>query len=853
MHQPRSYGPYRLVRRVRIRLLLGMAILFLLLLAAWCGATQELRPPLTQADRSTADTKTPARASGAQFSNERAFAHIREISRKPHPPGSGENERVREYIISEIQKLGYSPEVQSASSVRPRLPGIYIGGYVKNILVRVPGKAASPAAGPGAILLSAHYDSVFTGPGAGDNAAGVAVALEALRILKAGPPLERDLIVLFPDGEELGLLGAHAFLEKHRYAADIDFAVNLEARGVTGESILFQLGARDYETIRNYASASDSIIATSFAAEIYNLLPNDTDFTLYRERGFGGLNFAFIDGVTSYHSELDVPARLDPRSVRHHGENTLAALRQFGNSKTKYARNTEESAGLDKEGAIYFNFPRAFLIYYPRSYGRLFFALTFCIYILTLLFAYYKRRLEPSGILRGFLIAFVMIPLTAFASFGLWFLVTLVHTDYLRMVIGETYNGPIYRLAFVCLSIAICSLIYVRLRSYYDLFNLQMGAMFPWLILTFISLLYAPGASFLFQWPLLVSVLALWPVLFAWERKSWMWLGLAMFTPGAFFCVYLFSTILTTVFIGLTLQMSFLGGVLLALLAALLLPLQELLSVPYRRLLPLVSFVMLCSFLLAGGITSGHNRLHKLPTNVFYTLNLSQNKGQWTSCNKYQDEWSSQFLNAKNTRPGDIQSIVPLIKACLPSGNDFLTAPAPLPAGDAAGIKGPDLRVLRDRFDGKTRNIRLAISPLEKMPGMDPAFAREFLTYFSLKQDDAFLIQSAKLNGEELIPAEKIPELKPLIRKFLGKVLNLDRWWLLGYISAPPGGLVLDLVLETKDVNGKKPSLEIILAGQLVGLPVFKDFVYPAKPDDLMAGPGFPFFESSLIARTFRF
>jgi len=59
-----------------------------------------------------------------------------------------------------------------------------------------------------AIMLMAHYDSVYSARGAGDDASGIAAILETLRALRAGPPLDRDVIVLFTEGEEEGLLGA---------------------------------------------------------------------------------------------------------------------------------------------------------------------------------------------------------------------------------------------------------------------------------------------------------------------------------------------------------------------------------------------------------------------------------------------------------------------------------------------------------------------------------------------------------------------------------------------------------------------------------------------------------------------
>ena len=67
-----------------------------------------------------------------------------------------------------------------------------------------------PTAGK-ALLLNAHYDSVPVGPGASDDGIGVATLLEAASILK-DRPLRRPIILLFNEGEELGLIGARAFL-----------------------------------------------------------------------------------------------------------------------------------------------------------------------------------------------------------------------------------------------------------------------------------------------------------------------------------------------------------------------------------------------------------------------------------------------------------------------------------------------------------------------------------------------------------------------------------------------------------------------------------------------------------------
>src|SRR5205823_12140263 len=145
--------------------------------------------------------------------------------------------RVRRYIIGELGALGISAEVQTAEVV----PAQGAEGWpvpaarVQNIVARVPGTSNSRA-----LMLAAHYDSVPTGPGASDDAAGVAALLETLRALKSSPPLKNDLVVVFSDAEELGLVGAHAFADEHPWMKDVGLVLNFEARGAGGPSLMFE-------------------------------------------------------------------------------------------------------------------------------------------------------------------------------------------------------------------------------------------------------------------------------------------------------------------------------------------------------------------------------------------------------------------------------------------------------------------------------------------------------------------------------------------------------------------------------------------------------------------------------------
>ncbi|HEV8415493.1 MAG TPA: M20/M25/M40 family metallo-hydrolase [Bryobacteraceae bacterium] len=66
------------------------------------------------------------------------------------------------------------------------------------------------------VMLGAHLDSWQGGTGATDNAAGCAVMIEAMRILKTlGLPMDRTVRMALWSGEEQGLLGSRAYVTEH--------------------------------------------------------------------------------------------------------------------------------------------------------------------------------------------------------------------------------------------------------------------------------------------------------------------------------------------------------------------------------------------------------------------------------------------------------------------------------------------------------------------------------------------------------------------------------------------------------------------------------------------------------------
>jgi Peptidase family M28 len=260
------------------------------------------------------------------FSASRTQAILKDLvgNGLPHPIGSAANAQVRDIIVKRLENLGYAPELQTGFVCNDRGEC----GTATNIVATLEGSRK----GCGAILLAAHYDSVASGPGASDDGAGVASVLEIARILKTIPAPPHPIVLLVTDGEEAGLLGALLFVRQHPLAKQVQAAVNLDARGVSGPSLMFETGTANSWLMHLYAAAMRHPITNSLYYVVYKSLPNDTDFTVFKAASYQGFNFAFVGDVAYYHTPLDTWANASSSTLQHQGDNALAAVLALANS-----------------------------------------------------------------------------------------------------------------------------------------------------------------------------------------------------------------------------------------------------------------------------------------------------------------------------------------------------------------------------------------------------------------------------------------------------------------------------------------------------------------------------------------
>ncbi|GJN92127.1 hypothetical protein Rhopal_005157-T1 [Rhodotorula paludigena] len=216
---------------------------------------------------------------------------------------------------------------------------------VSNVIVRL--SDGTPASKANAVLVNAHTDSTLPSPGAADDLFGVAVMLEALRVMGMGERrLTNSVIFLFNGAEESLQDASHLFITQHPLRSTVRAVINIEACGTDGKEIVFQ--ATSPEMIQALAR-TPSPYATVIASEIFQtgLILSDTDFRQFVEYGnLTGLDMAIVQNSYRYHTTLDTVDAIEPGSLQHTGENVIPLLEYLTSPETTLGNSPNATPNL---------------------------------------------------------------------------------------------------------------------------------------------------------------------------------------------------------------------------------------------------------------------------------------------------------------------------------------------------------------------------------------------------------------------------------------------------------------------------------------------------------------------------
>lgn len=557
------------------------------------------------------------------FSTMRALEHVRHLGAIPHYVGSGAHSKARNYIVNELQGMGLEVQTQEGYV----LDNAGVLSLARNILARIPGSGSGRS-----LVLMSHYDSaVHSSPGASDAASGVATILEGVRaLLDSGDENVNDIIILITDAEEIGLLGARLFVQKHPWAKNAGLALNFEARGSGGNSfMLLETNGGNANLIRQFKIANpDFPVTNSLAYSIYKMLPNDTDLTVLREEAnINGYNFAFIDDHFDYHTANDTPENLDVETLAHQGSYLMPLMMHFKDADLT-------TLGSDQD-LIYFTLPGGYLVDYPFGWTIPLLIVGFILFTGVLILGYYKSRSFLKSSFRGATPFFISLIGSALLVFLLWQFCLMIYPEYREMEHGFSYNGYWYIAAMLFLTLTFNFMVYHQFREPERQGGYMVFPLLFWLIICALVAFVLPGAGY-FIIPALFAIIQL--ALMIIQKQPNPYLMLLLSLPA----LIILLPFITQFPVALGLKMMFSSAILLTFLFMLFLPVFGYFR--QKKGLGLLCFLIFNVLFITAHFKSSFAEDRQKPNSLVYVLDTDDQSATWNSYDGMIDPWTQKYF-----------------------------------------------------------------------------------------------------------------------------------------------------------------------------------------------------------------
>lgn len=472
-----------------------------------------------------------------QFSAQRVAHDIRIISKEPHSIQQPKERKVlRDYLFYRLQQIGGDTQIIEYDTIEAKIGGKF--NYSNIYSVFSPDKILPDTS---YILLVAHYDSryrqrvlkdtVFSF-GAADDGYGLGVIIESVYgAIKYRHEWNQGIKVLFTDAEEHDLDGMRsAFNGNPEIFEDVNLVVNLDARGVKGPALLFETSPNNCKVMDLYKYA-DNPAGFSFTSVVYRFLPNGTDFSVVKD-SIPGMNFAVIDNLDYYHTNLDNFSNISLNSIHHYGEQIVPVLYE-------YLTNGEYSAKDAFKGdsdAVFFAFPViGMMIFSKMEYIVANLAVWLLLaLVLFIYFVYNRFKFKDLAKCLGWVALFAA---GAFVCGTLAAYIASLHTGIEYSFVDLKYIPYADTLTLtMCGILIVWILIFCRLHEkkdkYYP-YKMALGTNLFLFILSFV-LLVLFGENFFVLLPLATSVLSLFLAISRYLK----WVYLLSTTFTIFFAVY---------------------------------------------------------------------------------------------------------------------------------------------------------------------------------------------------------------------------------------------------------------------------------------------------------------------------
>jgi hypothetical protein len=237
------------------------------------------------------------------------------------------NKPAREYLFNTYRSFGYEPELQFFNNANAA-----DSGRTANVLATLRGTENPELV----YIVSSHFDSHASGPGADDNTSGTAALLEAARVMAKHPQPATIIFASFT-GEESGLLGSREWV-RQAVASGVKLvgALNNDMLGWANDHRLDNTIRYSNPGIRDIQHAAAFLFTDmiTYDAVYYR----STDAAAYYEQYgdiVGGIGSYPVLGNPHYHSSHDILEVENHRLITEASKTTIATLVMLANSPSR--------------------------------------------------------------------------------------------------------------------------------------------------------------------------------------------------------------------------------------------------------------------------------------------------------------------------------------------------------------------------------------------------------------------------------------------------------------------------------------------------------------------------------------
>ncbi len=271
--------------------------------------------------------------------------------------GQPGNKTAAEYIHATLTSFGYQPEYQwfdARGNIR-----------TANVLATLRGTDSPELI----YVLGGHYDSVPAGPGADDNSTGIAVLLEAARVLAKTPQPATIIFAAFT-GEEAGDLGSHEWVRQAKDKLQLMGALNNDMIGWTNDHRLDNTIRYTNDGMRDLQHAAAFLFSRliTYDARYYRATDAAAFYEVYGDI-VSGLGSYPVLGNPYYHQATDLLETVNQQLVLESAKMTTASIMLLAASPARIKDLKAAGVQAGAAGITWAQSPEKGVISYTVAYG----------------------------------------------------------------------------------------------------------------------------------------------------------------------------------------------------------------------------------------------------------------------------------------------------------------------------------------------------------------------------------------------------------------------------------------------------------------------------------------------------